>query len=130
MKDIIRMNQLAGIITEGQAKKMMKVLNEEEETKYFQLGYNYGPNARLNIDPNMPEWKTISQLANDLYNTGVPLNSLEENNAAVEFTKGHIASISTSGVRYQGLFSIIRALSSVEENGYRENYVPGAEMMK
>jgi hypothetical protein len=28
MKDIIRMNQLAGIITEGQAKKMMAVLNE------------------------------------------------------------------------------------------------------
>jgi len=29
MKDIIRMNQLAGIITEGQARKMMQVLNEE-----------------------------------------------------------------------------------------------------
>ena len=28
MKDIIRMNQLAGIITESQAKKMMAVLNE------------------------------------------------------------------------------------------------------
>jgi len=31
MKDIIRMNQLAGIITEGQARKMMQVLNENEE---------------------------------------------------------------------------------------------------
>lgn len=30
MKDIIRMNQLAGVITENQARKMMKVLNEEE----------------------------------------------------------------------------------------------------
>ena len=29
MKDIVRMNQLAGIITEGQAKKMMAILNEE-----------------------------------------------------------------------------------------------------
>jgi len=28
MKDLIRMNQLAGIITEGQARKMMEVLNE------------------------------------------------------------------------------------------------------
>lgn len=28
MKDIIRMNQLAGLITEGQARKMMAVLNE------------------------------------------------------------------------------------------------------
>ena len=31
MKDIIRMNQLAGIITEGQAKKMMEVLDENNE---------------------------------------------------------------------------------------------------
>ena len=30
MKDIIRMNQLAGIITEGQARKMMTILNEDE----------------------------------------------------------------------------------------------------
>ena len=30
MKDIIRMNQLAGIITEGQARKMMQILNENE----------------------------------------------------------------------------------------------------
>jgi hypothetical protein len=29
MKDIIRMNQLAGVITEGQAKKIMTILNEE-----------------------------------------------------------------------------------------------------
>ena len=28
MKDIIRMNQLAGVITEGQARKMLEVLNE------------------------------------------------------------------------------------------------------
>ena len=31
MKDIIRMNQLAGIITESQAKKMMAILNEEQD---------------------------------------------------------------------------------------------------
>jgi len=30
MKDIIRMNQLAGVITEGQARKMMAILNEAE----------------------------------------------------------------------------------------------------
>ena len=29
MKDLIRMNRLAGIITEGQARKMMAILNEE-----------------------------------------------------------------------------------------------------
>jgi hypothetical protein len=39
MKDIIRMNQLAGIITEGQAKKMMKILDEKETTnELFGLG--------------------------------------------------------------------------------------------
>ena len=31
MKDLIRMNQLAGIITEGQARKMMEVLDENED---------------------------------------------------------------------------------------------------
>ena len=42
MKDLIRMNQLAGTITEGQAKKMMAILNEglealspEEAKIYF-----------------------------------------------------------------------------------------------
>jgi hypothetical protein len=32
MKDIIRMNQLAGLITEGQARKMIQVLNEGKFT--------------------------------------------------------------------------------------------------
>jgi hypothetical protein len=31
MKDIIRMNQLAGIITEGQARKMMQVLIDSDQ---------------------------------------------------------------------------------------------------
>jgi hypothetical protein len=31
MKEIIRMNQLAGVITEGQARKMLEILNEENE---------------------------------------------------------------------------------------------------
>ena len=35
MKDIIRMNQLAGIITEGQAKKMLGILNENETLRGF-----------------------------------------------------------------------------------------------
>jgi hypothetical protein len=29
MKDLIRMNQLAGVITESQARKMMQILNED-----------------------------------------------------------------------------------------------------
>ncbi len=39
MKDLIRINQLAGIITEGQAKKMMEILDEKETTtELFGLG--------------------------------------------------------------------------------------------
>ena len=52
MKDIIRMNQLAGIITEGQAKKMLEVLNEEENNTLTQEDFNIlkdkGFNAELN----------------------------------------------------------------------------------
>jgi len=36
MKEIIRMNQLAGLITEGQAKKMMAVLNETDKGVLFE----------------------------------------------------------------------------------------------
>ena len=37
MKELIRMNQLAGIITEGQAKKMMAVLNENQVNNQSRL---------------------------------------------------------------------------------------------
>ena len=35
MKDLIRMNQLAGIITEGQARKMMEILDEKETKQHI-----------------------------------------------------------------------------------------------
>lgn len=34
MKDIIRMNQLASLITEGQTRKMMEVLNENISSSF------------------------------------------------------------------------------------------------
>jgi TolB-like protein len=37
MKDLIRMNQLAGTITEGQARKMIAILNEAEDFKVHDL---------------------------------------------------------------------------------------------
>lgn len=43
MKDIIRMNQLAGIITEGQARKMMAILNENEGTESRLNELEFGP---------------------------------------------------------------------------------------
>jgi hypothetical protein len=42
MKDIIRMNQLAGILTEGQARKMIQVLNENKEIKDVFVEYPSG----------------------------------------------------------------------------------------
>jgi hypothetical protein len=44
MKDIIRMNQLAGTITEGQAKKMSKVLTEEMDA----FGYSNSVQSVIN----------------------------------------------------------------------------------
>ena len=75
MKDIIRMNQLAGIITEGQAKKMSKVLTEEMDT----FGYSNSVQSVINqlIDmgeegqqalatlEKIPDWKEMVQAAVD-----------------------------------------------------------------
>jgi hypothetical protein len=47
MKDLIRMNQLAGIITEGQAKKMMEVL-DEEITEGMNEDFKVGDKVRIN----------------------------------------------------------------------------------
>jgi hypothetical protein len=48
MKDIIRMNQLAGIITESQARKMMEVLYENEN---YELGDpRYGTDDPRSLD--------------------------------------------------------------------------------
>ena len=75
MKDIIRMNQLAGTITEGQAKKMSKVLTEEMDT----FGYSNSVQSVINQLTDMgeegqqalatlekiPDWKEMVQAAVD-----------------------------------------------------------------
>ena len=75
MKDIIRMNQLAGTITEGQAKKMSKVLTEEMDA----FGYSNSVQSVINqlIDmgeegqqalatlEKIPDWKEMVQAAVD-----------------------------------------------------------------
>jgi hypothetical protein len=43
MKDIIRLNQLAGTITEGQAKKMLKILNENKNSSDLIVHYYKQP---------------------------------------------------------------------------------------
>ena len=47
MKDIIRMNQLAGIITEGQARKMLEVLNENIKLDNFKELLNRFHNDKM-----------------------------------------------------------------------------------
>jgi hypothetical protein len=75
MKDIIRMNQLAGTITEGQAKKMSKVLTEEMDA----FGYSNSVQSVINqlIDmgeegqqalatlEKIPDWNEMVQAAVD-----------------------------------------------------------------
>jgi hypothetical protein len=48
MKDIIRMNQLAGIITEGQARKMIQALNENENPVMLGVGDQITPDMLKN----------------------------------------------------------------------------------
>ena len=75
MKDIIRMNQLAGIITEDQAKKMSKILTEEMDA----FGYSNSVQSVINQLTDMgeegqqalatlekiPDWKEMVQAAVD-----------------------------------------------------------------
>ena len=65
MKDIIRMNQLAGIITEGQAKKMMEILNENQNPDYVSMMVFL---EGLNIDPNDPLFADVIKTG-DIYET-------------------------------------------------------------
>ena len=49
MKDIIRMNQLAGLITEGQARKMMQILNESRLNE-VEVPSNLNPLTKKKFD--------------------------------------------------------------------------------
>ena len=75
MKDIIRMNQLAGIITEGQAKKMMAVLNEAEDfkvggMKIFDLKDENGKSTELFKIENFSSVEDAINMLNKYYNVG------------------------------------------------------------
>lgn len=52
MKDIIKMNKLAGIITEGQARKMMEALNEGMTENDLSVGEIYDLYFK-----DKPSWK-------------------------------------------------------------------------
>ena len=61
MKDIIRMNQLAGIITEGQAKKMMEILDEKETTNEL-----FGFGSKIEIPSRENKSKLVKVGTGDL----------------------------------------------------------------
>ena len=97
MKDIIRMNQLAGIITEGQAKKMIQVLNEEEDLfTYSNTGQGSGSDSRtqkgtsISIDDVEPEMNVI--ISYD-YNMGQGSGS-----AGTETISGKVKSVTSSQI--------------------------------
>jgi hypothetical protein len=67
MKDLIRMNQLAGIITEGQAKKMMAILNEAED---FKVGETYTASMPTDSTGNKRMDVKVKFLGKDRSNDG------------------------------------------------------------
>ena len=97
MKDTIRMNQLAGLITEGQAKKMMQVLNEEEDLfTYSNTGQGSGSDSRtqkgtsISIDDVEPEMNVI--ISYD-YNSGQGSGS-----SGTETLSGKVKSVTSSQI--------------------------------
>lgn len=96
-----------------------KLNEEQEQSIYYKLGYQFGPNRRLKINPKMPEVKNILSMADTLYNSGIGIKDLESG-PAVEFTKGYISSIGSSSSRYNGVQDIIRILLYVREKGLPE----------
>jgi hypothetical protein len=67
MKDLIRMNQLAGIITEGQAKKMIEILNEAED---FKVGETYTASMPTDSTGNKRMDVKVKFLGKDRSNDG------------------------------------------------------------
>jgi hypothetical protein len=101
-------------LTEG---KLLK--EEQDKSMYYKLGYQFGPNGTLKINPEMSEVKNILNMADTLYNSGIAIKDLESG-PALEFTKGVIDSMGSSSSRYNGVQDIIRILLYVREKGLPE----------
>jgi hypothetical protein len=108
-----------------------KLHEEQEQSIYYKLGYQFGPNRRLKINPEMPEVKNILNMADTLYNSGVAIKDLESG-PALEFTKGYIDSIGSNSSRYNGVQDVIRILLYIREKGLPEysEYWEGDEYLK
>jgi hypothetical protein len=67
MKETIRMNQLAGLITEGQARKMMAVLRENDKNILNKIEQFIQTNTEAgNEDDNMVYEFDINELGGDI----------------------------------------------------------------
>jgi len=81
MKEIIRINQLAGIITESQAKKMMQVLNENKALgNIFYIDdygdYVYDENNLIKLVKNMG-YEDAEEIAKEITTISSPEDTLE-----------------------------------------------------
>jgi hypothetical protein len=116
MKELYRFKQF---ITEDTIKE-----NEESKSKYYRLGFHFGPNRTLKINSEMPEVKDILNTADVLYNQGIALKDLESG-PTVEFTMGYIDSIRSRGSKYNGVLDVIKTLLWVRKQGipqYNDEY--------
>ena len=91
-------------------------LLKEEQSIYYKLGFQFGPNRRLKINPEMPEVKNILNMADTLYNNGIAIKDLESG-PAVEFAKGYIDSMGSRDSIYDGVQDVIRILLYIKERG-------------
>jgi hypothetical protein len=98
MKDLIRMNQLAGLITENQAQKMLAVLNEAEdfkvgEMKIFDLKDENGKSTELFKIENFSSVEDAINMLNKYYNVGEDeVDSFYTNETGTGYNYVYIAS--------------------------------------
>ena len=111
MKDIIRMQQLAGIITENKAKKMVTILNEnmgstdsvklfdfpenvEDVTSYKKIGFNVGIDDEVNgiyfaeLTFKGYDWMSVLSTLDDCKDFGLSPN-LEYNGKTYGFDEAY-----------------------------------------
>jgi len=115
MKDIIRMNQLAGIITEGQARKMMEILNEVNQP------YKVLSKKTEKSDYSDRMFDTYSlELNDEMYTTPDGLTFQIKTVGSVLINSGEELDLDNS---YHDFHSIQNNIS--DENGNKLEFIPG-----
>lgn len=111
MKDIIRMNQLAGLITESQARKMMRVLNEDVSVSgdYNNMDFD-GPEKNASVGYlTTPEGKRAVMILKKLVNSeSFDMNDLSDAIEKCDFkrTNDFRAAAAKAGLSLEGLGTV------------------------